>query len=182
MPSPARCTNFREGRPAAAKREAGQMRPCTPTRSAPSATGRQYRPRRRPKRARRPGKIGACTDTPTHVARGGPLHRSAPKRFFLFHRARRILFLGKTKRGPRRAPRGGERRSKGAGAVFAARRKRRQADFATTRAQHRQRCISAPLQARDLQLVPGLRQFCGQFFGSRQAGEGHKERLDFLAR
>ena len=76
----------------------------------------------------------------------------------------------------------GERRSKGAGAVFAARRKRRQADFATTRAQHRQRCISAPLQARDLQLVPGLRQFCGQFFGSRQAGEGHKERLDFLAR
>ena len=81
-----------------AEREAGQMRPCTPTRSAPSATGRQYRPRRRPKRARRPGKIGACTDTPTHVARGGPLHRSAPKRFFLFHRARRILFLGKTKK------------------------------------------------------------------------------------
>ena len=28
--------------------------------------------------------------------------------------------FGKTKRGPRRAPRGGERRSKGAGAVFAA--------------------------------------------------------------
>ena len=31
-----------------AEREAGQMRSCTPTRSAPSATGRQYRPRRRP--------------------------------------------------------------------------------------------------------------------------------------
>ena len=60
--------------------------------------------------------------------------RSAPKRLFLFHRARRILFLGKTKRGPCRAPRGGERRSaqahevgaevplgcRGAGAVFAA--------------------------------------------------------------
>ena len=30
-----------------AEREAGQMRPCTPTRLAPSATGRQYRPRRR---------------------------------------------------------------------------------------------------------------------------------------
>ena len=41
------------------------MRPCTPTTSAPSATGRQLQTRRRPKRARRPGKIGACTDTPT---------------------------------------------------------------------------------------------------------------------
>ena len=48
-----------------AEREAGQMRSCTPTTSAPSATGRQYRPRRRPKRARRQGQIGAGTDTPT---------------------------------------------------------------------------------------------------------------------
>ena len=31
-------------------------------------------------------------------SRGGPLHRSAHKRLFLFHRARRILFLGKTKK------------------------------------------------------------------------------------
>ena len=54
--------------------------------------------RRRPKRARRSAQIGACTDTPTPVARGGPLHRSAHKRLFLFHRARRILFLGKTKK------------------------------------------------------------------------------------
>ena len=58
------------------------MRPCTPTTWAPSATGRQYRPRKRPKRARRQGKIGACTDTPTPVARGGPLHRSALSAFF----------------------------------------------------------------------------------------------------
>ena len=36
-----------------AKREAGQMRSCTPTTSAPSATGRQLGNRRRPKRARR---------------------------------------------------------------------------------------------------------------------------------
>ena len=50
-----------------AEREAGQMRPCNPTTWAPSATGRQYRPGRRPKRARRPGQIGACTDTPTPV-------------------------------------------------------------------------------------------------------------------
>ena len=41
----------------------------TPTRPAPSATGRQLQTCRRPKRARRPGKIGAGTDTPTPVAR-----------------------------------------------------------------------------------------------------------------
>ena len=50
-----------------AERGAGQMRPCTPMTSAPSATGQQYRPRRRPKRVRRQGQIGACTDTPTPV-------------------------------------------------------------------------------------------------------------------
>ena len=59
-----------------AEREAGQMRPCNPTTWAPSATGRQYRSRRRPKRARRPGQIDACTDTPTPVAR----RATAPKR------------------------------------------------------------------------------------------------------
>ena len=96
------------------------MRPCTPTPSASSGTGRQLQTRRRPKRARRQGQIGACTDTPTPVARGGTKVPERAQALFLFHRARRILFLGKTKRGPRRAPRGGERRSKGAGAVFAA--------------------------------------------------------------
>ena len=50
-----------------AERGAGQIRPCSPMTSAPSATGRQYRPRRRPKRARRQGQIGAGTDTPTPV-------------------------------------------------------------------------------------------------------------------
>ena len=52
-----------------AKREAGQMRSCTPTTSAPSATGRQLQTCRREKRARRQVKIGACTDPPTPVAR-----------------------------------------------------------------------------------------------------------------
>ena len=37
-------------------------------------------------------------------SRGGPLHRSAPKRLFLFHRARRILFLGKAKKRMGGAP------------------------------------------------------------------------------
>ena len=56
----------------------------TPAPSVPSATGRQYRPGRRPKRARRPAQIGAGTDTPTPVARGGPLHRSAPGALFFW--------------------------------------------------------------------------------------------------
>ena len=81
-----------------AERGADQMRPCTPTTWAPSATGRQYRPCRRPKRARRQGQIGACTDTPTPVARGGPLHRSAPKRPFLLDRARPVFFSAKTEK------------------------------------------------------------------------------------
>ena len=120
MPSSARSTGSHRPPGQRQRKEKQFNATTTPTTWAPSGTGRQYRPRRRPKRARRSGKIGAGTDTPTPVARGGPLHRSAHKRLFLFHRARRILFLGKTKRGPRRAPRGGERRSKGAGAVFAA--------------------------------------------------------------
>ena len=59
-----------------AERGANQMRPCTPTTSVPSATGRQYRLRRRPKRARRQGQIGAGTDPPTPVAR----RATAPER------------------------------------------------------------------------------------------------------
>ena len=79
-------TNARAARSEAerAEREAGQMRSCTPTTSAPSATGRQYRPHRRPKRARMPGKIGAGTDPPPPRTRGGPLHRSAPGAFFSY--------------------------------------------------------------------------------------------------
>ena len=80
-----------------AEREAGQMRFCTPTPSAPSATGRQYRPHRRPKRARRQGQIGAGTDPPT-PSRGGPLHRSASKRSFLLDRARPVFFSAKTEK------------------------------------------------------------------------------------
>ncbi len=95
-----------------AEREAGQMRPCTPTRSAPSATGRQYRPRKRPKRARRQGKIGACTDTPTPVARGGPLHRSAPSAFFSSTGRGAFSFWARPKgapAAPRAVGRGGAR-------------------------------------------------------------------------
>ena len=80
-----------------AEREAGQMRSCTPTPSAPSATGRQYRPHRRPKRARMPGKIGAGTDPPTPVRAEGHCTGARPAPFSLTPGAARSLF-GATKK------------------------------------------------------------------------------------
>ena len=80
-----------------AERGAGQMRPCTPTTWAPSATGRQYRPCRRPKRARRPGKIGAGTDTPTPVRAEGHCTGARPALFSL-DRARPVSLLARQKR------------------------------------------------------------------------------------
>ena len=78
-----------------------------------------HRNRRRPKRARRPVQIGAGTDPSTPVARRAAAPERAQGAFSLPPGAAHSLFV-KNKRGPRRAPRGGERRSKGAGAVFAA--------------------------------------------------------------
>ena len=79
-----------------AEREAGQMRPCTPTRSAPSATGRQFQklresiacPKAGPNRGRH-----RYADPRTH---GGPLHRSAPS-VFLFGPCTARFSFGKTK-------------------------------------------------------------------------------------
>ena len=88
------------------------MRPCTPTPSEPSATGRQLQTRRRPKRARRSGKIGAGTDTPTPVARGGPPHRSAPSAFFSSTGRGAFSFWARPKgapAAPRAVGRGGAR-------------------------------------------------------------------------
>ena len=92
-------TNARAARSEAerAEREAGQMRSCTPTPSAPSATGRQYRPHRRPKRARMPGKIGAGTGTPTPVRAEGHCTGARPAPFSLTPGAARSLF-GATKK------------------------------------------------------------------------------------
>ena len=73
------------------------MRPCTLTTSAPSATGRQYRPHRRPKRARRQGQIGAGTDPPTPVAR----RATAPERVkavFSFGPCTARFLFGKTEK------------------------------------------------------------------------------------
>ena len=92
-------TNARAARSEAerAEREAGQMRSCTPTPSAPSATGRQYRPHRRPKRARMPGKIGAGTGTPTPVRAEGHCTGARPAPFSLTPGAAHFLF-GATKK------------------------------------------------------------------------------------
>ena len=119
MPSSARCTNSRAGQPAAAKRGAAQCDDHPDevgTIRHGTAVANSQKPLARPK-ARQNRRLHRSAD-PRRARRATAPERA--KRLFLFHRARRILFLGKTKRGPRRAPRGGERRSKGAGAVFAA--------------------------------------------------------------
>ena len=89
-----------------AEREAGQMRSCTPTPSAPSATGRQYRPHRRPKRARMPGKIGAGTGTPTPVRAEGHCTGARPAPFSLTPGAARSLFGATKKRMGAHCPAG----------------------------------------------------------------------------
>ena len=79
-------TNARAARSEAerAEREAGQMRSCTPTTSAPSATGRQ---------SGKSQKSIACPNARKNRSRhwyadprtrGGPLHRSAPGAFFSY--------------------------------------------------------------------------------------------------
>ena len=75
------------------------MRSCTPTPSAPTATGRQSGesqktqacPKAGPNRSRH-----RYADPRTATLH--PRCKVATKRLFLFHRARRILFLGKTKK------------------------------------------------------------------------------------
>ena len=70
----------------------------TPTRSAPSATGRQLQKSQKaiacPK-VRQNRRLHRYADP---RARGGPLHRSAPKRPFLLDRARPVFFSARRKR------------------------------------------------------------------------------------
>ena len=87
-----RCrSRFFEEQPAAAKKEAAQ---CVnhPDAGAPSATGRHLQTRRRPKRARRSGKIGAGTDTPTPVRTEGHCTGVRPALFSLPPGAAHSLF------------------------------------------------------------------------------------------
>ena len=95
---PPRCrSRSREEQPAAAKREAarcddhpGALRTIRHGTAVPTWQKTQACPKASPNRSRH-----RYADPRAH---GGPPHRSAPKRFFLFHRARRILFLSRTKR------------------------------------------------------------------------------------
>ena len=118
MPLSARCASSPEGQPAAAKREAI---PCDnhPDKVGTPAAGRQLRKSQKAQACPKAGQNRRLHRYVDLRQRGGPLHRSAPHTF-LFRPCTAHFSFGKTERGPRRAPRGGERRSKGAGAVFAA--------------------------------------------------------------
>ena len=118
MPLSARCASSPEGQPAAAKREAI---PCDnhPDKVGTPAMGRQLGKSQKAQACPKAGQNRRLHRYVDLRQRGGPLHRSAPHTF-LFGPCTAHFSFGKTERGPRRAPRGGERRSKGAGAVFAA--------------------------------------------------------------
>ena len=79
-----------------AEREAGQMRPCTPTRSAPSATGRQFQKLRESIACPKAGPNRSRHRYADPRAHGGPLHRSAPS-VFLFGPCTARFSFGKTK-------------------------------------------------------------------------------------
>ena len=130
MPLSARYASSPEGQPAAAKREAI---PCDnhPDKVGTPAMGRQLGKSQKAQACPKAGQNRRLHRYVDLRQRGGPLHRSAPHTF-LFRPCTAHFSFGKTERGPRRAPRGGERRSKGAGVVFAFRQKQSQADFATT--------------------------------------------------
>ena len=117
MPLSARYASSPEGQPAAAKREAI---PCDnhPDKVGTPAMGRQLGKSQKAQACPKAGQNRRLHRYVDLRQRGGPLHRSAPHTF-LFRPCTAHFSFGKTERGPRRAPRGGERRSKGAGAVFA---------------------------------------------------------------
>ena len=105
-----------------AERGAGQMRPCNPIPSAPAPRESTVKSLRHPA-----APVGQSSQTrkhhltPTPVQRGGTkVPERDKRRSFLLDRARPVFFSARPNMGPRRALRGGERRSKGAGAAFAA--------------------------------------------------------------
>ena len=76
------------------------MRPCTPTQDAPAPRESAIKPVPHPAApVGEPSQTRRHHLTPTpvqqHCTRGAKLR---PKRLFLLHRARRVLFLGKTKK------------------------------------------------------------------------------------
>ena len=91
-----------------AEKGAGQMRSCTPILVGTRAAGICHQACTAPRRARRT--VPANPQAPSHAdPRTARRHEGAGarlKRFFLFHRARRILFLSRTKREWGAHPRG----------------------------------------------------------------------------
>ena len=83
-----------------AERGAGQIPPCTPTQDIPAPRESAPQIFASPRRARQPS--AENTQAPSHAdPRTATLHDRAklrPKALFLLHRARRVLFLGKTKK------------------------------------------------------------------------------------
>ena len=95
-------TNARAARSEAerAERGAGQMRPCTPTQDAPAPRESAFKSIPHPA-----APVGKSSQTRRHHLTPTPVQQLCThvqscdqKRFFLFHRARRILFLSRTKR------------------------------------------------------------------------------------
>ena len=109
MPLSARYASSPEGQPAAAKREAI---PCDnhPDKVGTPAMGRQLGKSQKAQACPKAGQNRRLHRYVDLRQRGGPLHRSAPHTF-LFRPCTAHFSFGKTERGPRRAPRGGERRS-----------------------------------------------------------------------
>ena len=79
-----------------AERGAAQMRPCTPTQDAPSATGRQFQKLRESIACPKAGPNRSRHRYADPRAHGGPLHRSAPS-VFLFGPCTARFSFGKTK-------------------------------------------------------------------------------------
>ena len=83
-----------------AEREADQMRPCTPLTFAAAPRESAFKPVPHPA-----APVGRSSQTRRHHLSSTPVQQLCTdvqscdqKRFFLFHRARRILFLSRTKR------------------------------------------------------------------------------------
>ena len=87
------------------KRSRSMRRPPRQGRHHPSRDG-SWGNRRRPKRARRPGQIGACTDTPTPVARRATAPERAQAPFSLPPGAAHSLFGQDQKENGGRIPHG----------------------------------------------------------------------------
>ena len=89
-----------------AERGAGQMRPCTPTQGAPAPRESAFKSIPHPA-----APVGELSQTRRHHLTPTPVQQLCtrgaklrPKRLFLLHRARRVLFLGKTKKRMGGAP------------------------------------------------------------------------------